>query len=67
MVSWAERDKHTASTGTHPCSEQDRHPHLPNLFAMTPTLKEPTMPPTLKMETAMLQTTVQTPGLIGCL
>lgn len=42
-------------------------PHLPNLFAMTPTLKEPTMPPTLKMATAMLQTMVQTPGLMGCL
>lgn len=42
-------------------------PHLPNLFAMTPTLNEPTMPPTLKMATEMLQTMVQTPGLIGSL
>lgn len=41
--------------------------YLPNLSAMTPTLKEPTMPPTLKMATVMLQTMVQTPWLIGSL
>ena len=39
--------------------------YLPNRLAMTPTLKEPTMPPTLKMATATLHTMVQTPGLIG--
>lgn len=39
--------------------------YLPNRFAMTPTLNEPTMPPTLKMATATLQTMVQTPRLIG--
>lgn len=47
--------------------EQSLDPHLPNLLAMTPTLKEPTMPPTLKMATVMLHTMVQTPGLMGCL
>lgn len=41
--------------------------YLPNRLAMTPTLKEPTMPPTLKMETATLQTMVQTPGSISSL
>lgn len=39
--------------------------HLPNLLAMTPTLKEPTMPPTLKTATAKLHTMVQVPGSMG--
>ena len=32
---------------------------------MTPTLKEPTIPPTLKMATATLHTVVHTPRLMG--
>lgn len=39
--------------------------HLPNVLATTPTLKEPTIPPTLKMATAKLHTMVHTPGLMG--
>lgn len=42
-----------------------RSAHLPKRLAMTPTLKDPAMPPMLKMATVMLHTLVQTPASMG--